>query len=100
MGYSYLFECHGCGYIADVCDGVDSGFIVTVRTSVCRDCSRLVDVVLAYHDRQEPSGREGDADIGHCPDCGGANVVKWKKSHLCPKCGKCMKKGDVITLWD
>lgn len=101
MGKAYSFECPSCGYRAEVCGGTDSGFSVTLRTSVCSDCNALVDVPIGgpklFGNR--PSKTDNPA-VGRCPDCRGRNVTPWKRSRPCPKCHTRMKKSGTVIMWD
>lgn len=45
MGQLFEFGCSKCGYQAEVSGGEDVGNLIVIRTMVCRDCARLVDVV-------------------------------------------------------
>jgi len=102
MGTAYSFDCPSCGYSAEVCGGTDSGFAVTLRTSVCSDCKAVVDVIIGGPGffGGEPEELPDNPDVGRCPECNGKNVLPWPKSKPCPKCGKRMKRGDVIIHWD
>ena len=103
MGQEYSFKCTKCGYDAGVSGGRDCGMFAVVRTSICKDCSSLVDVIIGFRGEDGPSDiPEEDAQIGLCPDCESKNVVPWAKGHPCPKCGARMKKDltKAPLCWD
>ena len=86
MGQTYSFTCTKCGYDAGVSGGKDWGWYVVVRTSICKDCSNLVDVITGFRGNDGTYGTPEDkAEIGLCPDCRSKNVVPWGKGHPCPK---------------
>ena len=101
MGTAYSFECPSCGYSTEVCGGTDSGFAVTLRTSVCSDCNAVVDVIIGG-----PTFSDGelsptdDPNAGRCRNCKGENVTPWKRSRPCPKCQGRMKKSGKLIMWD
>ena len=99
MGQSYEFRCVQCGYIANVSDGGDAGFIVLTQTIVCKTCSEVVDVVTESSPGNQESAGEVDESVNKCPNCGSGNLREWT-NRKCPKCGGRMKRGDLVTLWD
>lgn len=79
MGTSYQFLCP-CGYGAIVSGGLDYGFVAVVRTMVCLDCRKVVDVLVgAYGEEGKTGAPEYDRDIGRCPECGGTNIRSWPR---------------------
>jgi hypothetical protein len=95
MGQAYRFVCNDCGYSADVCGGVDSGFSVTLETQVCKICNELVDVVIADYDSDSGETRPA------CKKCEESKTIDWRPDHPCPKCGKPMiADQNVIINWD
>ncbi len=101
MGKAYSFTCSSCGYSVEVCGGTDSGMAATLRTSVCRDCKAVVDILIGgpklFGGKPE---KTDDPDVGCCPACKGKNVTPWSRFRPCPKCKSRMKKGDVLIMWD
>lgn len=96
VGAYYQFQCSGCKYTAEVSGGEDCGFKTRTRTMICPDCKALVDVI---------TGGTGVVDaqdlIDKCPNCKSAGVLPWDSGQQpCPKCGKRMKKGSLVALWD
>ena len=99
MGASYRFTC-ACGYEADVSGGEDVGFLVRFCTMTCVDCKTLVDVVVGASMPDMPLEDDLEDLVGKCPECKGANVKRWPKSHPCPKCDGRMEQGEFAILWD
>jgi DNA-directed RNA polymerase subunit RPC12/RpoP len=101
MGTTYLFQCRGCGYRAEVAGGRDYGRMAVFETSVCARCKRLVDVYVGTPEGQGPLPDPDAADeIGRCPRCESGRVTPWGEDHPCPRCGAEMKRGETTALWD
>lgn len=48
MVQTYSYTCIRCGYDAGLSDGKDCGMTAVVRTSICKSCSSLVDVIIGF----------------------------------------------------
>lgn len=93
MGTSYHFECPECGEMLTSSEGKDRGFIAVILPMICKDCKDVVQVLIGREGIDGPSGDpEYDKKLNICPQCEGKNLIKWKKSHPCPKCGTRMFK--------
>lgn len=82
----YDFLCDNCGYSEFVAGGRDAVLSCDSETRTCRDCSRLVDVVVHVRDWDdvEDSMRSSSdyaelaaKPLGVCPHCGGSNLSPW-----------------------
>lgn len=103
MGQLFEFKCTDCGYTATVSGGLDYGRFAVVRTMICQSCREIVDVQVGVYG--QVGARSGDpkldAEMNRCPACQRQNVLPWKESDSCPKCGGDMAAGeDAVVCWD
>jgi hypothetical protein len=94
MGSLFKFVCTGCGYTAEVAGGPDTGEIVATNTIVCETCRCLYDVVMLDTRKSPPEKPE------RCPKSDRHKIAPWRRRGPCPKCGKPMRKGELVCLWD
>ena len=102
MGESFEFRCSECGYATMVSGGRDVGMIAVVKTQVCLDCKKVVDVQIGSYGRDGPTGDpQLDEDLDICPECKGRKLSPCPTRHPCPKCGgKMIKDADTVVRWD
>ena len=59
--------------------------MATLHFFLCKDCKE------AFYETFDLGTRARVKDV-RCPECGGANIVRWKPKDNCPKCGGEMVK--------
>jgi ribosomal protein S27E len=81
-----LFKCKECGWsIYATASGKDYVMRGVIHFFMCKDCKE------AFYDGFDYGTRGYVKDV-RCPECGGANIVRWKPKDNCPKCGGEMEK--------
>ncbi len=99
MGASYEYSCSNCGYREEISGEEDCGMVFSTRPGVCRDCKRLVDVIVNYQEWYLEKYPENGMLMNKCRLCKGTNIDFIERID-CPLCGENMKKGDLVAFWD
>ena len=105
VGSKYEFKCPNCQHTLESGVGEDWGMKDFNRSYCCEDCRKVFEVFTDWvelgeqpRDPLQVLVPEGKGE--KCPKCKGRNTVFWDPKRSCPKCGKKMKKGDPVCLWD
>jgi hypothetical protein len=93
----YKFYCDACGYEAIVSgqngrDEINSGLTIH-----CEDCKELYEIEDqgSYTIKQKAFYKKA-----RCPESFTHQFRIWTDPGVCPKCGKPMRKGDLVVSWD
>jgi hypothetical protein len=93
----FKFHCDACGYEAMVSGENGRDEISSGLTILCEDCKELYELEDhgSYTIKQKAFHKKA-----RCPESFTHRFRIWTYPGICPKCGKPMRKGDLVVSWD
>lgn len=94
----YEFHCDSCRYsvIASGRDSSSDDYDMG-KTILCENCQTLYEIEPENSFTIKMSATKKRI---RCPESFSHQIKIWKHPGPCPKCGRTMRKGDLVVKWD
>lgn len=93
MGQAIRYRCKACGYEETLGLGVGMAGL-EYEVMACRECQRLVGVLVHDHIEDKPVKPRCPVDPNH-------HLAPWDAPGPCPRCGQTIRAGSFTgEMWD